>query len=185
MARKLSPRRLLLSATLLAFPALAVAAPRVSAATDELSSLNFTPFPASKLITGASWTTGRYGPPANQFGDILSTSSLAGDSLYTLINDGGTDTDQPARWRNSFAKVTGSPGILTFTPVGNSGPAKTYAQVQSDENQLTGPLGSYYANGFTIAGGVFYATQANNYDCNANGPFNGLAGIAYSTDQGQ
>lgn len=39
--------------------------------------------------------------------------------------------------------------------------------------------------GFTIVNGVFYATQANNWNWGANGPFQGLAGIAYSTDQGQ
>src|SRR5207248_6312032 len=99
--------------------------------------------------------------------------SLDRDSLYVLINDGGTNTRQPARWRNSLAKVTGSPGNLQFTPVGNAGPARTYDEVHSDENQLTGPLGSYYANGFTGAGGVFYATQVNNYDWNANALFNG------------
>src|SRR5207302_9718633 len=98
--------RLLLSAALLTFPAVAATAHPASAATEDLSTLNFTPFPTSKLITGASWTTGRSGPPANQFGDILATSSLDGDSLYVLINDGGTNTSQPARWRNSLAKVT-------------------------------------------------------------------------------
>jgi hypothetical protein len=102
-----------------------------------------------------------------------------------LINDGGVGTQQPARWRNSLAKVTGTPGQLQFTNVGDPGPAKTYAEVNANEDMLGGPLGSYYANGFTAVGGVFYATQVKNYDWNANAPWNGLAGIAYSTDQGR
>ncbi len=74
---------------------------------------------------------------------------------------------------------------LNFTAVGESGPARTYAQAGGNEARLSGPLGSYYSMGFTIVNGVFYATQANNWNWNANGPFEGLAGIAYSTDQGQ
>ncbi len=170
---------------LLASLGVAIAPSAAAAPAGTLSRANSTPFPSSTLITGANWTTGRYSPPSNQFGDILATSSLDSNSLYTLINDGGTDTAQPARWRNSFAKVTGSPGNLKFSGVGNAGPAKTYPQVNGDENQLGGPLGSYYANGFTIVSGVFYATQVNNYNWNANAPWKGLAGIAYSTDQGQ
>lgn len=163
----------------------ASAATSQSSVTGQLSTINDTPFPASTVIAGASWTTGRYGPPSNQFGDILSTSSLDGDSEYVLINDGGTGTQQPARWRNSLARVTGTPGDLEFVNVGEPGTAQTYAAVDSDENRLTGVLGSYYANGFTIARGVFYATQVNNWDWNDNAPFDGLAGIAYSTDQGK
>jgi hypothetical protein len=187
MAIRLSDaRRLIISAASLAVPvALGMAAPPASAAAGQLSRSNDSPLPSSKLITGASWTTNRYDPPSNQFGDILATSSLSSDSLYVLINDGGTGTQQPAMWRNSVAKVTGSPGQLQFTNVGDAGEAKTYAEVNSDENQLSGPLGSYYATGFTVVGGVFYATQVNNYDWNANATYNGLAGIAYSTDQGQ
>jgi hypothetical protein len=163
----------------------AATAPPASATPGDLSTVNNTPFPTSSLITGASWTTGRYDPPSNQFGDILSTSSLSRDSMYVLMDDGGTGTSQPARWRNSIARVTGSPGNLQFTNVGNSGPAKTYADVDSNEDQLTGPLGSFYSTGFTVVGGVFYATQMNNWNWNANGPFNGLAGIAFSTDKGK
>lgn len=163
-----------------------LASPSAAAAsTTPLSTSNNTPFPSSTLITGASWTSAPYSPPSNQFGDILSTTSLTGDSLYVLMDDGGTGTSGGALWRNSFAQVTGSPGALSFTEVGSSGPAQTYAQVQGNEQLLTGPLGSYYSMGFTIVNGVFYATQANNWNWNANGPFNGLAGIAYSTDQGQ
>jgi hypothetical protein len=168
-----------------ALAALVVAPTSSWAAAEELSTFNTTPFPTSTLITGATWSTGRYSPPSNQFGDILSTSSSDDDSLFVLINDGGTGTKQPARWRNSFARVTGSPGELEFTNVGDPGPAKTYADVNSNEDLLSGPLGSYYANGFTVVDGVFYATQVQNWDWNANAPFNGLAGIAYSTDQGK
>lgn len=166
--------------------AAALAAPSSAAgASSPLSNSNNTPFPTSTLIAGASWTSAPYSPPSNQFGDILSTSSVDGNSLYVLMDDGGTDIAGGAMWRNSLAQVTGSPGNLQFTPVGSSGPAQTYDQVQGNEQLLTGPLGSYYSMGFTVVRGVFYATQANDWDWNANGPFNGLAGIAYSTDQGQ
>ncbi|MBV8991364.1 MAG: DUF4185 domain-containing protein [Solirubrobacterales bacterium] len=176
----------LIAGVLVAVGAAALAtAPAAAASATPLSTSNNTPFPTSTLITGATWTSARYFPPSNQFGDILSTSSSTGDSLYVLIDDGGTGTSGGALWRNSFAQVTGTPGDLTFTAVGNSGAAKTYAQVGGNEDRLTGPLGAYYSMGFTIVNGVFYATQANNWNWNANGPFNGLAGIAYSTDQGQ
>ena len=179
-------RRFLISTACAAVPAvLGAGAPPASAAAGQLSRVNDTPFPTSTLITDATWTTNRYDPPPNQFGDILSTSSLTGDSMYVLINDGGTGTQKPAMWRNSFAKVTGQPGQLQFTNVGDPGPAKTYADVNADESQLSGPLGSYYANGFTAVGGVFYATQVTDYDWNNNAAWNGLTGIAYSTDQGQ
>jgi hypothetical protein len=39
--------------------------------------------------------------------------------------------------------------------------------------------------GFTDIKHVFYATQANDWNWSANGPFQGLAGIAYSTDEGK
>jgi hypothetical protein len=150
-----------------------------------LNGANNTPFPPSTVIAGASWTSARYAPPANQIGDILSTSGVDADGIYVLMDDGGTGTSGGAVWRNSFALVTGTPGKLQFTAVGNSPPPQTYAQVHGNEQLLTGPLGSYYSMGFTVVNGVFYATQANNWNWNANGPFQGLAGIAYSTDRGQ
>ncbi len=164
---------------------LIVPAGAVAATTTALNRTNNTPFPTSKVITGASWTSAPYQPPSNQFGDILSTSSGDDDSLYVLMDDGGTDTSNGALWRNSFAQVTGSPGDLEFDPVGDPPPAQTYAEVHGNEDSLTGPLGSYYSMGFTVVDGVFYATQANDWNWNANGPFQGLAGIAYSTDKGQ
>jgi hypothetical protein len=171
---------------ILALWMLPLAAPATALAPGtSLSRSNNTPFPTSSLITGASWTSARYSPPSNQFGDILSTSSVDGSSLYVLMDDGGTDTSGGALWRNSFARVTGSPGHLRFTSVGSAPPAATWGQVGGDEQLLTGPLGSYYSMGFTVVDGVFYATQANDWDWNGNGPFDGLAGIAYSTDQGR
>jgi hypothetical protein len=168
-----------------AAPALTETSTPVAPVPGKLETDDNTPFPSSTLVANATWTTARYGPPWNQFGDILATTSFDGDSLYVMINDGGTNTAQPARWRNSVARVTGSPGDIEFTPVGDSGPAKTYAEVHSDENQLGGPLGSYYANGLMAANGILYATQVNNYDWNNNAAFKGLAGIAYSTDKGK
>jgi hypothetical protein len=137
------------------------------------------------VITGASWTSARYSPPSNQFGDILSTSSLDAGSLYVLMDDGGTGTSGGALWRNSLAKVTGSPGKLQFEPVGSSPAPATWGQIAADKQLWTGTLGSYYSMGFTVVNNVFYATQAKDWNWNANRPFNGLAGIAYSTDQGR
>jgi hypothetical protein len=165
---------------------LAFIAPRTAAATSRsLKTSNNTPFATSTVITGASWTSARYSPPANQFGDILSTSSVDKGSLYVLMDDGGTGTSGGALWRNSLAEVTGSPGKLEFRRVGSSAPPATWAQIAGDKQLWTGTLGSYYSMGFTDIKHVFYATQANDWNWSANGPFQGLAGIAYSTDEGK
>ena len=78
----------LIAGVLVAVGAAALAtAPAAAASATPLSTSNNTPFPTSTLITGATWTSARYFPPSNQFGDILSTSSSTGDSLYVLIDD--------------------------------------------------------------------------------------------------
>jgi hypothetical protein len=186
-ARVASPRRWSARrAGILAAAAFGLAVPAGAwAKATPLDTSNNTPLPSSKLITGASWTSARYSPPSNQFGDILSTSSIDGNSLYVLMDDGGTGTSGKELWRNSLAKVTGSPGKVQFKSVGSSKPPTTWTQILNDKQLWTGTVGSYYSMGFTAVNGVFYATQANNWDWNANGPFNGLAGIAYSTDQGK
>jgi hypothetical protein len=174
-------------AAVVAVAALGFATPGGAAAKNKaLKTSNTTPFPTSSVIAGASWTSARYSPPTNQFGDILSTSSGGnGAGLYVLMDDGGTDTSGQALWRNSFAQITGSPGALAFKRVGSSPPPATWAQIARDKQLWTGPLGSYYSMGFTVVNHVFYATQANDWNWDANGPFRGLAGIAYSTDQGR
>ena len=79
-----------------------------------------TPFPASKVILKASFTSGRYGPPPNQTGDILPTVWAANNQQYVLINDGGTNLPKKGGfWRNSFARVSGSPPNISFSFVGN------------------------------------------------------------------
>ena len=151
-----------------------------------MTSSNNTPFPSSAAITAAHWASARHAPPRNQFGDILPVAWGDDDNLYVLMDDGGTDSPKSgALWRNSFARITGAPlNNLRFQRIGNSPPAATWSQIHHNSNLWTGPLGNYYATGFTSVDHVFYATQVNNWNWGANGPFAGLAGIAYSTNHG-
>jgi hypothetical protein len=153
-----------------------------------LDGRNPTPFPSSKLIVGARWTSQRHGPPSNQWGDIL--ASVWGDDgqTYVMIDDGGTDVPVAgALWRQSVARVTGRPPHLVFHHVGSrfAPPPHTWAQIHAHPSIWRGPLGPYYSSGMVEADRVFYATQELDWHWNANGRFTGLAGIAYSTDRGQ
>jgi len=153
-----------------------------------LSRANVTPLPPSRYITGAKWLTGRYDPPSNQWGDILPTVWSDDGSTYVLMDDGGVDVPLPGGfWRQSFAKITGTPPNLRFRRVAtaSSPPPRTWDQVGGNPDNDDGPLGPFYSIGFAEAGGIFYATQQENWNWSANGPFNGLAGIAYSTDHGK
>ena len=152
-----------------------------------LTRTNPTPLPASTAITGARWLTGRFDPPPNQWGDILPTVWSDDGSSYVLMDDGGTDVPiSGGLWRQSLAKITGTPPKLTFRRVGSTGPAPhTWQQIGSNPDNDDGPLGPYYSVGFAEAGGIFYATQQRNWDWNTNGPFTGLVGIAYSKDHGK
>jgi hypothetical protein len=177
-------RRLLLVATL--GGAALAAAPAIAPA--NLTTNNNTPFPASKVIVGVRWTSPRYSPPRNQAGDILPTTWADDGNLYVLMDDGGTDVPRSgALWRHSFARITGSPPHLRFQHVGNPfvPPPHTWAEIQNDPGVWRGPLGPYYSNGFAAIDHVFYATQALNWNWAANAQYQGLAGIAYSTDHGQ
>jgi len=167
----------------LAAAAVSCAAPSLAAA---MTSSNNTPFPSSTAITAAHWDSARHAPPRNQFGDILPVAWGDDNNLYVLMDDGGTDSPKSgALWRNSFARITGAPlHNLRFQRIGNSPPAATWTQIHHNTNLWTGPLGNYYATGFTSVDHVFYATQVDNWDWGANGPFTGLAGIAYSTNHG-
>ncbi len=163
-----------------------LAVPSVGAA---MTSSNNTPFPSSTVIAGAHWSSVRHGPPRNQFGDILPVAWGDDNNLYVLMDDGGTSPPklgtQLGLWRNSFARITGWPlHNLRFQRIGASPPAATWAQIRQNRNLWTGPLGSYYSTGFTSVDHVFYATRVNNWNWGANGPFAGLAGIAYSSNHG-
>ena len=168
---------------ILAAAAICLAAPSLAAA---MTSSNDTPFPSSTAITAAHWASARHAPPRNQFGDILPIAWGDDNNLYVLMDDGGTDSPKPgALWRNSFARITGSPlHNLRFQRIGNSPPPATWAQIHRNRNLWSGPLGNYYATGFTSVDHVFFATQVDNWNWGANGPFTGLAGIAYSTNHG-
>jgi hypothetical protein len=168
---------LIASAVLLGLPASAAA----------LTSENTTPFPSSKVIVGARWTSPRYGPPRNQSGDILPTVWADDDNEYTMMDDGGTDVPiAGALWRQSLARITGSPPSLHFTLVGNSHspPPHTWPQIRKDPLLAAGPIGPDYSSGLVEANNIFYATQEQNWSWGQNGPFAGLEGVAYSTNHG-
>ncbi|MGI8410958.1 MAG: hypothetical protein ACR2LV_00310 [Solirubrobacteraceae bacterium] len=153
-----------------------------------LSTRNLTPFPSSKVIVGAQWTSARYGPPKNQMGDILPTLWADDDEQYTIMDDGGTDVPKGnGLWRQSVARISGTPPNISFTHVGDPAkpPPHTFAQIRQDPSVWEGPLGPFYSSGLVEAEHVFYATQQVNWNYNANGTFAGLKGIAYSTDDGQ
>ncbi len=150
------------------------------------TSSNDTPFPSSPVISGAHWIGPRHNPPGNQFGDILPTSWADDNYNYVLMDDGGTGAPaNGALWRNSLARIAGFPQRkLTFSRIGTNPAPATWSQIHRDSTRWTGPLGSYYSTGFTTVRHVFYATQVENWPWNSNGWFDGLAGIAYSTDHG-
>jgi hypothetical protein len=150
---------------------------------------NNTPFPTSTAILFAQFTTPRYGPPSSQDGDILPTVWADDGQQYVLINDGGSNipSGSNAFWRNSFARITGSPPNIGFSFVGNplAPPPATWGQIAKNPSLHSGPLGPYYSDGFVAVDGIFYATQTAPWNYNHNQPFQGLHGIAYSTNHGQ
>jgi hypothetical protein len=153
-----------------------------------LSRWNTAPFPSSSDIVGAQWTSPRFDPPRNQWGDILPTVWSSDGGTYVMMDDGGVDVPVPGGlWRQSVARVNGTPPHLRFQHVGDpTKPApRTWAQIGRNRDNDDGPLGPYYSIGFTEIGGIFYATQQRDWNWPANGPFTGLAGIAYSTDRGE
>ncbi len=157
-------------------------------ASAELTRANGSPFPTSKLIVGARWTSRRYNPPSNQTGDILPTLWADDGSTYVMIDDGATDTPVfGAYWRQSLARITGRPPHLTFSHVGSrySPPPATVGEIELEPSLARGPLGPDYSIGLVEADHIFYATQESPWNFNVNADFTGLAGISYSTDHGQ
>jgi hypothetical protein len=153
-----------------------------------LSRVDNTPFPPSKLITSARWASKRYDPPVNQSGDILPTVWSDDGATYVLMDDGGVDAPIPGGfWRQSLARISGTPPKLTFKRVGNpwAPPPRTWAQIGGNRDRDDGPLGPYYSIGFTELDGVFYATQQRNWNWSANARFTGLVGVGYSTNHGR
>jgi hypothetical protein len=153
-----------------------------------LSTRNITPLPRSNVIVGATWTSPRYDPPSNQWGDILPTIWGDDDDQYTLMDDGGTDV--PVRgglWRHSLARISGRPPHIRFSHVGDPDKPPPYNswQIRRHPNLWAGPLGRYYSSGLVVADHTFYATQEIDWGWGRNDPFAGLAGIAYSRDRGE
>lgn len=127
-------------------------------------------------------------PSKNQAGDILPTVWADDGYQYTIMDDGGTDVPKgQGLWRQSVARISGTPPNISFTHVGDPSqpPPHTFAQIHADPSIWRGPLGPFYSSGLVEADHVFYATQQLNWNWNANGRFGGLEGIAYSTDDGQ
>jgi hypothetical protein len=158
-----------------------------SSASAHLSTRNISPFPASKVIVGARWTSPRYAPPPNQWGDILPTVWADDGNQYTMIDDGGTDAPLPGGiWRQSVARIVGRPPRIHLSHVGdpNSPPPHTFGQIHKNPSLWSGPLGPYYSSGLVAADHTLFATQELDWNWVANGPFAGLHGIAYSTDEG-
>jgi hypothetical protein len=183
------PRRCLQLMLTRAVPAAcALALGGAGAASAALSSRDITPFPRSTAIVGANWTSPRYDPPSNQWGDILPTVWADDGNQYTTIDDGGVDVPlSGGLWRQSFARITGTPPNIRFTHVGNPSnpPPATYLQIAQNPTLWSGPLGPYYSSGLVEAGRVLFATQQTSWNWDSNGTFAGLAGIAYSFDHGQ
>jgi hypothetical protein len=171
-----------------AFAAFAVLCGAPAGAGARLSTRNISPFPSSRVIVGATWTSPRYGPPSNQSGDILPTVWADDGNQYTIMDDGGTDVPvSGGLWRQSVARITGAPPHIHLSHVGdpNSPPPHTFAQIGKNKGLWTGPLGPYYSSGLLAADHVFFATQERNWSWSGNGRFAGLKAIAYSTDRGQ
>ena len=148
---------------------------------------NNTPFASSPLVTGASWISPRYGPPRNQTGDILPTVWAHDGNQYTMMNDGGTGEPAGELWKQSVAQITGTPPRIRFTHIGDAAaPAPaSFGQIRQNRTLWSGPLGPYYSSGLVEANRVLFATRENDWSWGTNGPFAGLAGIAFSTDLGQ
>jgi len=109
-------------------------------------------------------------------------------STYVPMDDGGVDVPlSGGLWRQSFAKITGTPPNLRFRRAASAATAapRTWGQIGGSPDNDDGPLGPFYIIGFAGAVGAFHATQEENWNWTSNGPFNGLAGIAYSTDHGK
>ena len=152
-----------------------------------LSTRNISPFPRSRVIVGARWSTPRYGPPRNQWGDVMPTIWADDGNEYTIVDDGGVDVPGPGElWRSAPARITGTPPKIRFTRVGDpdAPPPHTFAQIAKDAALWSGPLGPYYSSGLVEASGVFYTTQQRLWNFLVDPEFPGLQGIAYSTDRG-
>jgi hypothetical protein len=168
--------------------AIAVSLSSAATAGAALSTRNITPFPSSKLIVGASWTSPRYAPPANQWGDILPTVWAEDGNQYTMMDDGGVDVPLAGGiWRQSLAELVGRPPNIHFTHIGNPNapPPHTFRQVRNNPAIWLGPLGPYYSSGLLVTGHVLFATQQLDWPWGANAMFTGLHGIAYSLDYGK
>ena len=152
-----------------------------------LSTRNITPFRASNAIVGARWTTRRYDPPSNEWGDILPTVWADDGDQYTTMDDGGADVPLAGGiWKQSLARIVGRPPDIHLSHVGNphSPPPHTSKQVHADPSISGGPIGPYYSSGLLAAGHALFATQELDWSWGANGLFAGLHGIAYSVDHG-
>ncbi len=184
---RLNPRALRIKPPLLISVVLLCVLAVPGPALGKLLSSDHTPFAPSSVILGAAWTGPRYAPPTNQVGDILPTVWAHDGNQYTVIDDGESDEDYRQVWKQSLARITGTPPHIHIAHVGSRTMPlpHTFQEIRGNRSLWGGPLGPYYSSGLVEAQKVLYATQQNDWQWGINAPFAGLAGIAYSSDLGQ
>jgi hypothetical protein len=140
------------------------------------------------MIVGATWTSRRYDPPANQWGDILPTVWADNGEQYAMIDDGGTDVPAPgALWRQSLARIDGSPPHIHFHHVGDPDKPRPHTrnEISKHPSLWRGPLGPYYSSGLVMADHILFATQQLDWNWGGNAAYTGLHGVAYSLNHGE
>ena len=145
-----------------------------------------TPFPPSRVITGAAGrarATGRRptrsGTSCRPCGRRTGRSTRSSTTARAI---------SPATevWKQSLARSPGSRRTST-SPTSAIRPLPaphTFTEIRHQHAPWSGPIGPYYSSGLVEADGTLFATQQNDWQWGFNGPFTGLAGIASSTDHG-
>jgi hypothetical protein len=120
---------------------------------DPASMENDTPFPDSKVVVNAQWTTPRYYPnPRVQAADIIPVT-WASDGYSYVVGDDGSVYQTKAT--TVMARIVGGP------PADNSIPKMDFELLAHDAFPYGCPKSvsadSCYSVGFTNVGGIFYA----------------------------
>jgi hypothetical protein len=142
---------------------------------DPVSVENNTPFPDSKVIVNAQWTTPRYYPnPKVQHADILPVPWASDGNSYVMGDDGSV---HEVEGTTVVARILGVP------PTDNSVPKIDFEPLAHDVFPYGCPIKGVktcYSVGFTNVESIFYAaTFANGYPILADDP-PGHARIDYS-----
>jgi len=143
---------------------------------DPASVENDTPFPDSKVVVSAHWTTPRYYPnPKVQAADIIPVTWASDGNSYVLGDDGSVDQ---IKGTTVVARIVGTP------PVDDSVPKMDFQLLAHDVFAYGCPKSvsadSCYSVGFTNVNGLFYAaTYDKGYPVVGDNP-PGHARIDYS-----